>query len=396
MNAIAARAQRIKPSPTLAVTERAIALRAAGRDVISLSAGEPDFDTPDFIKEAAQAAIAQGYTKYTAVDGSAELKQAIIEKFKRDNDLAYEPQEIIVSSGAKQSISNLLLACLDAGDEVIIPAPYWVSYPDMVLLADGKPVIVPTTMADGFKLTPGALEGALTPRTRALIINSPSNPTGKAYSHAEWRALADVLLHHPDVLIISDDIYEAMYWGKTPFVNAVMVEPALRERCVLINGVSKTYAMTGWRIGYAAGPLPLVKAMKTIQSQTTSNPCSISQKAACAALMGDQGCVTAMVATFQERHDYLLERLKGMAGIEVVAAEGAFYSFPDCRGLIKTMGLPDDAALAEWLLESVGIATVPGTAFGAPGFLRLSYAASTADISRAMDRLEEAISKAQR
>ncbi len=395
MNVIAARAQRIKPSPTLAVTERAITLRAAGRDVISLSAGEPDFDTPAFIKEAAQAAISQGYTKYTAVDGSAELKQAIIEKFNRDNGLSYEPQEIIVSSGAKQSISNLLLACLDADDQVIIPAPYWVSYPDMVLLADGKPVIVPTTMADGFKLTPQALQAALTPRTKALIINSPSNPTGKAYSRAEWRALADVLLRYPDVLIISDDIYEAMYWGKEPFVNALMVEPKLRSRCVIINGVSKTYAMTGWRIGYAAGPLPLIKAMKTIQSQTTSNPCSISQKAACAALQGDQDCVAAMVATFHQRHDYLLERLESIPGIAVVAAEGAFYSFPDCTGLIAALGLADDAALSEWLLETVGIATVPGTAFGAPGFLRLSYAASMEDLGRAMDRLEEAIRKAQ-
>ena len=395
MNVIAARAQRIKPSPTLAVTERAMALRAAGRAVISLSAGEPDFDTPAFIKEAAQAAINQGYTKYTAVDGSGELKKAIIEKFKRDNGLSYEPQEIIVSSGAKQSISNLLLACLDTDDQVIIPAPYWVSYPDMVLLADGQPVIVPTTMADGFKLTPRALQTALTPRTKALIINSPSNPTGKAYSRAEWRALADVLLQHPDVLIISDDIYEAMYWGKEPFVNAVMVEPRLRSRCVVINGVSKTYAMTGWRIGYAAGPAPLIKAMKTIQSQTTSNPCSISQKAACAALQGDQGCVAAMADTFRQRHDYLLERLQGIPGIEVVAAEGAFYSFPDCSTLIARLGLADDAALAEWLLETVGIATVPGSAFGAPGCLRLSYAASMADLGCAMDRLEEAIAKAQ-
>ncbi len=384
------RVARIKPSPTLAVTARANALRAEGRDIIGLGAGEPDFDTPEHIKQAAVDAIARGMTKYTPVDGTASLKQAIIDKFRRDNGLSYQPEQILVSCGGKQSFYNLCQALLDEGDEVIIPAPYWVSYPDMVLLADGQPVIIDTGPEQGFRITPEQLEAAITPRTRLLVLNSPSNPTGQTYSRAELAALAEVLLRHPEVLVASDDMYEHILWAEEPFANILMVCPELEARTIVLNGVSKAYSMTGWRIGYAGGPAPLIQAMKKIQSQSTSNPTSVSQAAAEAALNGDQACVADMREQFRLRHDRVHAALNAIDGIDCLPSSGTFYLFPDFRGFIARVdGVEDDVVLAEYFIEKAGVALVPGSAFGRPGFMRLSFATSQADLDAALERIRK-------
>ena len=382
------RVRRVQPSPTLAVSARARELKAAGQDVIGLAAGEPDFDTPQHIKDAAVAAIAAGQTKYTAVDGTPELKQAVADKFRRENGLDYGPDQILVSCGGKHSFYNLAQALLEPGDEVVIPAPYWVSYPDMVRLAGGEPVFVPAGMDQGFKLKPEQLEAALTPRTRLVVINSPSNPTGAAYSRGELEALGEVLRRRPDLLVASDDMYEHILWSGEPFCNIVNACPDLYEQAVVLNGVSKAYAMTGWRIGYAAGPRELIRAMKTIQSQSTSNPCSVSQAAARAALAGDQDCIRPMVAAFRDRHDRLVARLNRIRGVRCLPSQGTFYSFPDFSEAQQAVGAGDDVALAAHILEKAQVALVPGSAFGAPGHQRLSFATSQAQLDRALDRLE--------
>ena len=384
------RVQSIKPSPTLAITARAKALRAEGQDIIGLGAGEPDFDTPEHIKQAAIEAINNGFTKYTEVDGTPELKAAVIRKLQRDNQLDYTPEQILVSSGGKHSLFNLLQALINDGDEVIIPAPYWVSYPDMVLLAEGKPVIIEAGIDAGFKITPEQLEAAITPRTRLVIINSPSNPTGVTYSHDELRALGAVLEAHPDIIVASDDIYEPILWSNEPFANILTLCPALQERGVVLNGVSKAYSMTGWRIGYAGGPEWLIKAMKKIQSQSTSNPTSISQVAAQAALDGDQACIQTMLAAFKERHEYVVKRLNNIRGLTCLSSQGAFYSFPDCTEAMSNLALTSDVAFCEHLIAQAGVALVPGSAFGAPGYARLSFATSLDVLAEALDRIEEA------
>lgn len=386
---LAERVKRVKPSPTMAVTARAAEMRAAGHDIIGLGAGEPDFDTPKHISEAAIEAIRAGETRYTAVDGSPAFKQAIIDKFERENGLKYQANQILVSSGAKQSLYNLFSAILNSGDEVVIPAPYWVSYPDMALLADGEPVFVTADQSQRFKITPEQLEAAMTTRTRAVVLNSPSNPTGSAYSKAELQALAEVLKRHPDVLVVSDDIYEHILWSDEPFCNIVMACPELADRTVVVNGVSKAYAMTGWRIGYAAGPASVIAAMKKIQSQSTSNASSISQAASVAALNGDQGVIGPMVKAFRERHDYVVGRLNAMRGVSCIEGDGTFYAFPDMSKAIANIdGVADDLALAEYLIEKAGVALVPGTAFGLPGHARISYATSMENLEKAMDRIE--------
>jgi aspartate aminotransferase len=378
------RVQTIKPSATIAVSSRAAELKAAGRDIVSLGAGEPDFDTPEHIKQAAVAAMNAGQTRYTAVDGTAELKQAVIGKLNRDNQLEYSPGQIIVSSGAKHSIFNMLLAVIQHDDEVIIPAPFWVSYPDMTRLVDGTPVIVPTSADQKFKLTPEALEAAITPRTRLLVINSPSNPTGQVYSRTELEALGEVLRRHPRVLVMSDDIYEHIYWGADKLCFLPNACPDLKDRVLVVNGVSKGFAMTGWRIGYAAGPEWLIGAMKKIQSQSTSNPCSVSQAAAAAALNGDMDCVKDMGIAYKTRHDYITAALDQLPGVSCLSGEGAFYAFPDFGKYMASHGFDDDVALAADILDRAEVALVPGSAFGAPGHLRASYATS-------MEQLEEAI-----
>lgn len=362
-------------------------LKAQGRDIISLSVGEPDFDTPKHIQEAGIEAIHKGKTRYTAVDGTPELKQAIINKFKNENGLDYTAKQIIVSSGGKQSFYNLCQAFLDSGDEVIIPAPYWVSYPDMVLLADGTPVIVPTTQEEQLKLTPAKLEAAITPRTKILVLNSPSNPTGMAYTAAELEALGEVLRKHPQVLIATDDMYEHTLFGDQQFVNILTVCPDLYERTIVLNGVSKAYAMTGWRIGYAGGPAPLIKAMSDVQSQCTSNPSSISQYAAMVALTGDQSFIRTMVDAFEQRHAFVCSSLNKMDGVDCLPAAGTFYSFPKVEGMIKRLGLADDNALSSYLLDKVGVAMVPGSAFGAPGYIRMSFATSMTNLEKAIERI---------
>lgn len=386
---LSARVQAVKPSPTLAVTARAAALRAAGRDVIGLGAGEPDFDTPDHIKQAAIKAIRDGKTKYTPVDGTPSLKAAVIAKFKRDNGLDYEPDQILVSCGGKQSFYNLAQALLDPGDEVVIPAPYWVSYPDMALLAGGVPVFIQAGLDQHFKITPQQLAAAITEKTRLVVINSPSNPSGKAYTKDELSALGEVLREHPRVIIATDDMYEHILWTGQRFVNILNVCPELYDRTLVLNGVSKAYSMTGWRIGYAGGPAPVIKAMKKIQSQSTSNPTSISQWAAEAALNGPQGCIGDMLRAFRERHDYVVGRLQEMPGIECVPSDGTFYTFPKVQGLIEAAdGVNNDVELAEYLIEQAGVALVPGSAFGTPGHVRLSIATSMENLTRALDRIE--------
>ena len=384
------RVQRVKPSPTLAVTAKAAELRAAGHDIIGLGAGEPDFDTPDHIKAAAVQAIAEGKTKYTAVDGTVELKQAVINKFTRDNDLEYNLNQILVSSGGKQSFFNMALALLNAGDEVIIPAPYWVSYPDMVTIAEGVPVIIEAGLETRFKITPQQLEAAMTDKTRLVVLNSPSNPSGVAYSRKELEALADVLLKYPEVMVATDDMYEHIIWGDEPFCNIVMACPELYDRAIVLNGVSKAYSMTGWRIGYAGGPEWLIKNMKKIQSQSTSNPCSIAQAAALAALDGPQDCVQEMLVAFKKRHDYVLGRLNQLPGVKAIAADGTFYAFADFSDAMQKFGFTKDTELAALFLEK-GVAMVPGSAFGSEGCMRMSFATSDEALQKALDRLEAAL-----
>jgi aspartate aminotransferase len=391
---LATRVGRIKPSPTLAVTARAAALKAQGKDVIGLGAGEPDFDTPAHIKEAAIKAINSGFTKYTAVDGIASLKKAICAKFERDNGLKFTPDQVLVSVGGKHSCYNLVAALLNDGDEVIIPAPYWVSYPDMVLLADGKPVIVYAGIEQNFKITAAQLESAITPRTRLLFLNSPSNPTGSVYTRAELEKLGAVLRQHPNVVIATDDMYEHILWSDEKFCNIATACPDLLERTVVLNGVSKAYSMTGWRIGYCAGPKALITAMTNIQSQSTSNPTSIAQVAAEAALNGDQSVMTPMIKAFKERHDVVVERLNRIKGVRCVPSQGAFYAFPDFRQAIADVGAKNDIEMAEMILEKTGVALVPGSAFGAEGYQRLSFATSLQNLNAALDRLEGLLGKA--
>jgi aspartate aminotransferase len=382
------RVQNIKPSPTLAITARAAELRAEGKDVIGLGAGEPDFDTPEHIKQAAIKAINSGMTKYTPVDGTADLKQAIIKKFARDNGLDYEAKQVLVSVGGKQSFFNLAQAYLQAGDEVIIPAPYWVSYPDMTLLADAKPVIIEAGQENQFKITPEQLEAAITDKTRLFVINSPSNPTGMAYSRAELEALGEVLRKHPDILIATDDMYEHIYWADEPFCNIVNANPDLYDRTLVMNGVSKAYSMTGWRIGYAAGPAELIAAMKKVQSQSTSNPASISQAASVEALNGDQSCIDEMLVEFKKRHDFVVSTLNSMEGIDCLETDGTFYVFPNIAGVLKQKPeLKDDMDFAEALLVDKGVAVVPGTAFGLKNHVRLSIATSEDNLRNALDRI---------
>ena len=388
---VSSRMARVKPSPTSAVLALAAELRAQGRDIISLGAGEPDFDTPQFIKDAAMQAIVDGATKYTPVDGTAELKAAIQRKFARDNSLEYSPSQILVTSGAKQALFNLCLALLSADDEVIVPAPYWVSYPDMVRLADAEPVIIETGLEADFKITPAQLAAAITERTRLLILNSPCNPTGASYSKSELQALGEVLVKYPKVLVAADDIYEHIQWADEPFVSFATACPELYDRTVTINGVSKAYAMTGWRIGYAAGPDTLIKAMKTIQSQSTSNACSVSQVAAEAALDGDQAPVTEMVAAYKQRHDYIVAALNELDGFECRPGEGTFYAFPRISGLLEARGLASDTELVELLISKADVACVPGSAFGAPGYVRLSFACSLEMLEEALKRMKRAL-----
>jgi aspartate aminotransferase len=385
--------RRIAPSATIAISAKARALQAAGRDVIGLAAGEPDFDTPDNIKDAGIAAIKAGKTKYTDPDGMPELKQAICAKFKRENGLDYKPSQVHIAPGGKPVIYNALVATLNPGDEVIIPAPYWVSYPDMVLLAGGTPVRVATTAERGFKLTPEALEAAITPKSKWLIINSPSNPSGGAYTRAELRALADVLLRHPQVWVLTDDMYEHLVFDDFEFTTIAQVEPQLYDRTLTMNGVSKAYAMTGWRIGYAAGPEPLIKAMAKMISQTTSNPSSISQWAALEALNGTQDFIKPNAKLFQERRDLVVSMLNQAQGIHCPTPEGAFYVYPSCAGLIgktapsgKVIATDEDFAVE--LLETEGVAVVHGAAFGLSPFFRISYATSNAVLEDACARIQ--------
>ncbi len=386
------RVQAVKPSPTLAITARAKELRDAGRDVIGLGAGEPDFDTPEHIKQAAIQAINEGQTKYTAVDGTPALKKAIIDKFKRENDLQYRPDQILVSCGGKQSFYNMAQAILDPGDEVVIPTPYWVSYPDMALLAGGVPVFVQASAKQKFKITPQQLAAAINEKTKVVVINSPSNPTGMAYSRNELAALGEVLREHPRVIVATDDMYEHIRWADEPFVNIVNACPDLYDRTLVLNGVSKAYSMTGWRIGYAGGPTEIIKAMKKVQSQSTSNPTSISQAAALAALQGPQDCIKEMLVHFKQRHDYVVERLNGMSGVSCLPTDGTFYVFPKVEEAIGRIdGVHNDLELSEFLIEKAEVALVPGSAFGLPGHVRISIATSMENLTQALDRLERVL-----
>ncbi len=392
------RVQAIKPSPTLAVTARAASLKAEGKDIIGLGAGEPDFDTPQHIKDAGIAAINNGQTKYTAVGGTPALKQAVIAKFKRDNGLEYTAKQILVSCGGKQSLFNLALAVINPGDEVIITAPYWVSYPDIVIIAEGVPVIVQAGIEQGFKMTPAQLEAAITPKTKMLIINSPSNPSGAVYTKEDFQALGDVLRKHPDILIATDDMYEHIALTDAEFVNILDACPDLYSRTMVLNGVSKAYSMTGWRIGYAAGPQNIITAMANVQSQSTSNPASISQAAAVAALNGDQGCIAPMLKAFRERHVYVVDALNKIPGLSCLMAGGAFYAFPDARQAIEalhkkgTIKEATDIAFSEYLLVEAGVAVVPGSAFGSEGYFRLSFATSMDNLTNAIERIAKALS----
>lgn len=384
---LSSRVQAIKPSPTLAVTARAKELSDSGRDIIGLGAGEPDFDTPEHIKQAARDAMDRGDTKYTAVGGTKELKQSVIDKFARENELSYQPGQILVSVGGKHSFYNLAQALLEEGDEVIIPAPYWVSYPDIVLLTGAKPVTVFAGQEQNFKINAQQLEDALNDRSKVVVLNSPSNPTGSVYSHKELASLAEVLLDHPQVWVVSDDIYEHIYWGAEPFANILNVCPELYERTLVLNGASKAYAMTGWRIGYAAGHEQVISAMTKIQSQSTSNPCSISQAAVRVALDSGISCIAPMLEAFRNRHDYLVAALNKVQGFSCNASEGAFYSFPKVEEAMRKLGIDDDVAFAEYVLEEIGLAMVPGSAFGAPGYLRISFATSMEALVESVSRL---------
>lgn len=384
---------RVKPSATMATDQKARELKAQGRNIISLGAGEPDFDTPENIKEAAIRAIREGKTKYTTVDGIPELKEAIAAKFARENGLAYKPSQVNVSPGGKPVIFNAMMATLNPGDEVIVPAPYWVSYPDMVLLAGGTPVFAPTTAASGFKLKPAELEAVITPRTRWLILNSPSNPSGAAYTKDELKGLAEVLLRHPQVWILTDDMYEHLMFDDMTFWTLAQVEPALYERTLTMNGVSKAYAMTGWRIGYAAGPEPLIRLMAKVMSQSTSNPCSVSQYAAVEALNGTQDFIKPNAALFQKRRDLVVSMLNQASGLECPTPEGAFYVYPSCEKLIGRTApsgrvIGSDQDFANELLETEGVAVVFGAAFGLSPFFRISYATSEAVLEDACGRIQ--------
>ena len=393
---LATRVAKIKPSETLAITAKANALKAEGRDVIGFGAGEPDFDTPANIKQAAIKAIEAGFTKYTPVGGTDELKDAIINKLKRDNSLDYKRSQIVVSCGAKHSLYNLAQALFETGDEVIIPAPYWVSYPDIVVLAGGTPVILNTLEKDGFKINPQQLKAAITTNTRALIINGPSNPTGTAYSPEELKAIASVLINE-DILIITDDIYEKILYTKYPFANIASVESKLKDRTIVVNGVSKAYAMTGWRIGYAAGPEEIIAAVSKIQSQNTSNPTSISQKASVEALNGDQSVVAMMVSEFQKRRDVIVAALNDIPNVKCLLPEGAFYVFPNVSGVYgrsyKGKKITGSTELIDYLLDEANVATVPGVAFGSDDHIRLSYATSLKNIEEGVKRIKNAIAK---
>ena len=379
------------PSATSAVLGLAARLREEGRDVISLGAGEPDFDTPQHIKEAAIRAIRDGKTKYTAIDGTTALKAAIRRKFERDNELVYDDDEILVSCGAKQTLFNVCMAVLSPGDEAIIPAPYWVSYPDMVRVADGVPVVLATGIDTDFKVQPEQLEEAISERTRLVFLNSPSNPSGSCYTRRELEALGAVIERHPGIVVAADDIYEQIHWADEAFCSIATAVPGLKDRTVTINGVSKAYAMTGWRIGYAGGPQAVIKAMKTIQSQCTSNPCSISQAAAAAALDGDQACVAEMTAAYHARSDYIVAALNEVPGFECRRGEGAFYAFPRVAGAIEARGLADDGALVDLLLNEATVVLVPGTPFGAPGYVRASFACSIPELEDAVRRIKSVL-----
>ncbi|MEZ5488462.1 MAG: pyridoxal phosphate-dependent aminotransferase [Steroidobacteraceae bacterium] len=388
---LSSRIGRVKPSPTLVATARAAELRAAGEDIVSLTAGEPDFDTPAHIAEAGIAAIRAGQTRYTDVGGTPALKDAIIAKFEHDNELRYARNQVLVSSGAKQTIYNLCMAVLDPGDEVVIPAPYWVSYPDMVGLADAHPVIVPTGPGLGYRMTAAQLEAAITPRTRLLILCSPSNPTGAAYSRADLAALGAVLRRHPRVLVCTDDMYEKIWWADEPFSTIAQVVPELQARTITVNGCSKAYAMTGWRIGYCGGPQEIIAAMATIQGQSTSNPCSISQQAALAALQGDQSCVAQMCAAYRERHDLVVAGLNALPGIRVQPGAGTFYAFADVTQAMGALGHANDEAFTDFLLTRAGVAVVAGSGFGAPGHVRISFATSRSRLELALQRMDAAL-----
>ncbi len=386
------RVQKVKPSPTLAMTARAAKLKAEGKDIIGLAAGEPDFDTPVHIADAGVDAIRKGVTRYTAVDGTAELKDAIIAKFKRDNALTYDRAQILVSSGAKQTCFNACAALLDPGDECVIPAPYWVSYPDMALLADGVPISVYAGPSQGYKITAAQLAAAITPRTKLFIINSPSNPTGAAYTKAELQALGEVLAKHPQIVIASDEMYEHIYWAQEAFTSFAQANPQLYDRTITINGVSKAYAMTGWRIGYCGAPKEIIAAMATIQGQSTSNASSISQRAATVALNADQTCVAEMNKAFKARHDFVVAGLNAIAGISCLAGAGTFYAFANVEGAMRALGLKDDNEFAEYLLVHAGVAVVPGSGFGAPNHMRISFACSMDTLKDALRRIEGVIS----
>ncbi|MDG6773607.1 pyridoxal phosphate-dependent aminotransferase [Thiomicrorhabdus sp. ZW0627] len=388
MATLSNRVNRVQPSLTLIITAKAAELKRAGKDIISLGAGEPDFDTPDHIKAAGIRAIESGQTRYTAVDGTPELKEAIIAKFKRDNHIEYQANQILVSSGGKQSFFNLCQAILNDGDEVIIPAPYWVSYPDMALLAGGEPVIVEAGIEQGFKITAEQLEQAITPKTKLVVINSPSNPTGAVYSAKELKALGDVLMKHPDIIVASDDMYEHILLSDMPFTNILEVCPDLYDRTVVLNGVSKAYSMTGWRIGYAGGPVDIIAGMRKVQSQSTSNPCSISQAASVEALNGSQDCIQTMLVEFKKRHEFVVERINQIPGFKCIHAAGAFYAFMDVSEAMKIKGYDTDTDFTAAILEDQLVAAVPGSAFGADKHLRISFATSMDNLVNALDRMD--------
>ena len=385
------RINSVKPSATITISAKAMALRAKGIDVISLSQGEPDFDTPKHIKDAAIQAINDGKTKYTPVDGTPEIKEAIINKFKRDNNLDYSPENILVSTGAKQTLFNLFQSVLEEGSEAIIISPYWVSYPDMVILAGAKPIIVDTLQKNNFDLDLDLLNKALSDKTRLIILNSPSNPTGVTFTRKQYQGMGNILKDYPNVLIATDDMYEHIYWGNEKFCSFAEACPGLFDRTITINGVSKAYAMTGWRIGYCGGPSDVVKAMKKIQGQSTSNASSISQVAATAALNGPHDEVLSMVKEYKNRHEYLCEALNSLDGFNAVPGTGAFYLFPNINGAIESLGMKDDLEFSEYLLENAGVAVVPGTAFGAKGYIRISYATSMVALEEAISRIKKVL-----
>ena len=390
-NPLSERVIKVKPSATIAISSKAMEMRSAGVDVISMSAGEPDFDTPEYIKDAAKMAMDSGMTKYTQVDGVPDLKQAIINKFSEDNDLIYDPENILVSTGAKQTLYNLFQAILGPGDEVIIISPYWVSYPDMVLLADAKPVIVDTFQENDFALDISAFADAINDKTKLVIINSPSNPTGITFSRSDYESIGAILQNHPDVYVATDDMYEYIYWGDEPFISFAQACPSLFDRTITINGVSKSYAMTGWRIGYCGGPSDVIGGMKKVQSQSTSNASSISQAAAIAALNGSKDEIDSMVEQYKLRHDYLCSALNDIDGFKTTPGTGAFYLFPDVTNVIEQKGFADDIELSQYLIEKANVAVVPGSAFGSPRYIRLSYATSLELIKEAVKRISNSL-----